>query len=406
MTARPSIIALVILACGSVICLLSLGLRSTFGLYMGPISSDLGWGREIFSFAIALQSLVWGVTTPIFGYLSDRYGPGKVVAAGGVFYALGLLMMAWANDPLDATLGIGVLTGFAMAMTGFPIVLSVIGRKFPPQTRSFYLGIASALGSSGQLVLVPLDQVFITAAGWEMSFIYLAIIAGVMVPLAAAMAGGNAQAADEHSEQTFKDAIREAAAHKGFRLLSIGYFVCGAQAFFITAHLPAYLVDLGHPLWLGSLSLALIGGFNIIGSTLWGKFGNTYSKKNLLCLLYAGRSVCMMYFVLTPITPTSVIIFSSAIGLMWLGTVPLTSALVAQVFGTKYMATLVGFTFVSHQIGSFLGIYLGGLIFDLYGTYDPIFWGAIIVGFAASLVHYPIDERPVARMRLTAQAAQ
>ena len=406
MTARPSVIALVILTCGSVICLLSLGLRSTFGLYMGPISSDLGWGREIFSFAIALQSLVWGITTPIFGYLSDRYGPGKVVAAGGVFYALGLLMMAWASDPLHATLGIGVLTGFAMAMTGFPIVLSVIGRKFPPQTRSFYLGIASALGSSGQLVLVPLDQVFITAAGWQTSFIYLAIIAGVMVPLAAAMAGGNAQAADEHSEQTFKDAIREAAAHKGFCLLSIGYFVCGAQAFFITAHLPAYLVDLGHPLWLGSLSLALIGGFNIIGSTLWGKFGNTYSKKNLLCLLYAGRSVCMMYFVLTPITPTSVIIFSSAIGLMWLGTVPLTSALVAQVFGTKYMATLVGFTFVSHQIGSFLGIYLGGLIFDLYGTYDPIFWGAIIVGFAASLVHYPIDERPVARVRLAAQAAQ
>lgn len=407
MSTRTAHTAFVVLGCGTLIVLLSFGLRTNFGLYMGPISTDLGWGREIFAFAIALQSLVWGISTPLFGFLSDRYGPAKVVAVGGALYAGGLFVMSQATQPADATIGIGVMTGFASAMTGFPIILSVIGRRFPPETRSFYLGIASAGGSSGQLILVPLGQLFITTSGWSVAMVYIALMAGMIVPLAASLAGGNARAIDDHSTLSFKEAMYEARAHRGFRLLVCGYFVCGAQTMFIGAHLPAYLSDLGHPVWVGTTALALIGGFNIVGSVIWGKLGTVYPKKNLLCVLYALRSVAMMIFILTPITPLSTILFTSTMGLLWLGTVPLTTGIVAQVFGTQFMATLVGLTFVSHQIGSFLGIWLGGLVYDLYGTYDPVFWGAIIVGFAASLVHYPIDERPLARLKMPMpQAAQ
>lgn len=399
MTTRTAQIAFVVLFCGTLLVFLSFGVRTTFGFFMAPVSSDLGWGREILSFAAALQNLIWGISTPFFGFLSDRYGPAKVAASGGLLYAGGLLMMSQATQPADATIGIGIMCGLAAAMTGFPIVLSVIGRKFPPETRSFYLGVASAGGASGQLLFVPLGQHFISENGWVVAFIYLALIVGLTIPLATALAGGNARAADDHSTLGFKESMSEAFAHKGFRLLVCGYFVCGAQVMFITQHMPAYLSDLGHPAWVATVAITLIGAFNIVGSIIWGKLGGIYPKKNMLCLLYALRSVAMLVFILTPITPTSVIIFTSVMGLMWLGTVPLTSGIVAQVFGTRYMATLVGVTFISHQIGSFLGVWLGGLSYDLYGTYEPIFWAAIVVGFAASLVHYPIDERPIPRLQ-------
>jgi MFS family permease len=407
MTTRTSHIAFVVLGCGTLLVFLSFGVRTTFGFFMAPVSSDLGWGREILSFAAALQNLVWGISTPLFGFLSDRYGPAKVAATGGILYVSGLLMMSQANQPADATIGIGVMCGLAAAMTGFPIVLSVIGRKFPPETRSFYLGVASAGGASGQLLFVPLGQHFISEYGWVAAFTYLALIVGLTIPLATSLAGGNARAVDDHSTLSFKEAMSEAFAHKGFRLLVCGYFVCGAQVMFITQHMPAYLSDLGHPPWVATVAITLIGAFNIVGSIVWGKLGGIYPKKNMLCLLYGLRSCAMLVFIMFPITPTSVIIFTSVMGLMWLGTVPLTSGIVAQVFGTRYMATLVGVTFISHQIGSFLGVWMGGLSYDLYGTYEPVFWGAIIVGFAASLVHYPIDERPIQRLRTpTPQAAE
>lgn len=399
MTARTRQAAFVVLACGTLLVFLSFGVRTTFGFFMAPVSSDLGWGREVLSFAAALQNLIWGISTPLFGFLSDRYGPAKVAAVGGTLYASGLLVMSQAAQPADAILGIGIMCGLAAAMTGFPIVLSVIGRKFPPETRSFYLGIASAGGASGQLLFVPLGQHFISTNGWAITFFYLALIVGMTIPLSTALAGGNARAVDDHSTLSFKEAMREAFAHKGFRLLVCGYFVCGAQVMFITQHMPAYLSDLGHPAWVATVAITLIGAFNIVGSIVWGKLGGIYPKKNMLCLLYALRSVTMLIFIMTPITATSVIIFTSVMGLMWLGTVPLTSGIVAQVFGTRYMATLVGITFISHQIGSFLGVWMGGISYDLYGTYEPVFWGAIIVGFAASLVHYPIDERPIQRLR-------
>jgi MFS family permease len=371
---------------------------------MGPVSLDLGWGREVFAFAVALQTLVWGLTTPIAGFVADRYGPARVLAAGGAVFAGGLYMMSQASAPIDATISIGVLTGFAGSMVGFPIVLSVVGRIAKPERRSLWLGIASAGGSSGQLVLVPMGQVIIDDFGWVNALVVFSLMAAVIVPLSAALVGGNRAAHGPALTQRPAEAFREASRHSGFILLSIGYFVCGFQTMFISAHLPAYLVDLGHGTWLGALALSLIGGFNIIGCLIWGHLGGRYPKKYLLCILYGLRGLAMAIFISLPITEMSVIVFTSFMGLLWLGTVPLTSGLVAQIFGTQFMATLVGFTFISHQIGAFLGIYMGGLIYDATGSYAPIFWGGVIVGGLASLIHFPINDRPMARLAQSASA--
>lgn len=405
MTMRAWQTPLVLILSGSVIVMLAFGIRINFGLYMEPVSTDLGWGRGVFSFAIALQSIVWGISTPLMGYIADRYGPARVLAVGGIIYTAGLIVMSQATVPLEATMGIGVLTGFAMSMTGFPIVLSVIGRRASPQKRSFYLGLVSAAGSSGQVVLVPFGQWMLSnTSHWSTSMLYLSLITALIVPLSYALSGGNTRAADDFSNQTFGEAAREAKAHKGFKLLVMGYFVCGAQTMFIGAHLPAYLSDLGQPEWMGATSLALIGGFNIVGCMVWGLMGNYYSKKKLLAILYFSRAMVMLVFISTPITPLTVILFTSTIGLLWLGTVPLTSGIVAQIFGTQYMSTLVGVTFISHQIGSFLGIWLGGVVYDSFGTYDPIFYGGIVLGVAAAFVHAPIDERPLPRLAREAAA--
>ncbi len=402
MKSIPMRTQVMILICGSLIVLLSFGLRQNFGLYMDPISSSLGWGREVFSFAVALQSLVWGVSTPLFGWMSDRHGPGKVVAVGGILYAGGLYIMAQATTPMDATIGIGFMTGLASASCGFPIVLSVVGRMAPLEKRSLYLGIVSAAGSSGQLVLVPLGQWVIAENGWVIAILVMAATAAFIVPLAASMAGGNRAAIDQGPELSTREALTEAKDHRGFKLLVTGYFVCGFQTMFIGAHLPAYLTDLGHSPWLGTTALALIGGFNIFGTLIWGQLGGKFPKKNCLAMLYFLRAVAIAIFISLPITEFSVILFSSAMGLLWLGTVPLTTGIVAQIFGTQFMATLVGITFVSHQIGSFLGIWLGGIVYDAYGTYDPIFWGGVFFGVMAALVHYPINEEPLARKEASA----
>lgn len=389
---------MVVLTCGTMLLLLSFGLRQNLPLYMKPISVDLGWGRETFAFAIALQSLVWGASTPIFGLLADRYGPAKVAALGGVLYAMGLYVMSQASAPIDATIGIGVLTGFAMSMTGFPIVLSVIGRMVAPEKRSLYMGIASAGGSSGQLVLVPVGQWLLDGNGWVTSLVILSAMAAIIVPLSAVLAGGNKRAADDISTQPLGAALREAGGHGGYMLLIAGYFVCGFQTMFIGAHLPAYLTDLGQSPWLGATALALIGGFNVLGCIVWGVLGGRYPKKYLLSTIYFMRAIYITIFMLTPITPASVIVFASLMGMIWLGTVPLTTGLVAQIFGTQYMATLVGITFLSHQFGSFLGIWLGGIVYDATGNYDPIFWGGAALGLLATVIHLPINERPMARL--------
>jgi MFS family permease len=389
---------ILVLVLGTVILCISFGVRSSLGVYMKPISLDLGWGREVFAFAVALQSLIWGLSTPLMGYIADRFGPAKIVMVGGILYTSGLYIMSQATDPSGAVIGIGVLTGIALSMTGFPIILSVIGRRYPPNKRSLVLGIASAGGSSGQLILVPFGQWLINEHGWIMSLILLALLSAIIVPLAASLAGGNKRADDDHSKQNFGEAMREAWGHNGFRLLTFGYFVCGFQTMFIGAHLPAYLSDLGQSSWLGATALALIGGFNIVGCILWGLAGDRYSKKMLLAAIYSLRALAMTIFLLLPVSTTSVILFSATMGLTWLGTVPLTTGVVVQVFGTQFMATLVGFTFLGHQIGSFLGIWLGGVVFDITGSYESIFWGGVVLGVIATAVHFPLNDKPVARL--------
>ena len=395
---------LLVLILGTVILCVSFGVRSSLGVYMKPISIDLGWAREVFAFAIALQSLIWGLSTPMMGYLADRFGPAKIVAIGAILYTIGLYVMSRATAPVDATIGIGMLTGFALSMTGFPIILSVIARRFPPEKRTLVMGIGSAGGSSGQLILVPFGQWLINEQGWVMSLVLLAAMAAVIVPLAASLAGGNERAADDHSQQNFGEAMKEAISHGGYRLLIFGYFVCGFQTMFIGAHLPAFLSDLGQSDWIGATALSLIGGFNIVGCILWGMAGDRHSKKLLLAALYSLRALVMLGFIMLPMTTFTVVVLSAAMGLLWLGTVPLTTGVVVQIFGTQYMATLVGFTFLGHQIGSFLGIWMGGYIFDATGSYDPIFWGGIILGLLATLAHFPLNDRPVAR--LAEEAAQ
>ncbi len=407
MTARKFNTPILVLILGTVILCVSFGVRSSLGVYMKPISLDLNWGREVFAFAVALQSLIWGLSTPLTGYLADRFGPAKIVAVGGLLYTSGLYIMSQATVPLDAAIGVGVLTGFALSMTGFPIILSVIGRRYPPHRRSLVLGIASAGGSSGQLILVPYGQWLINEQGWVASLIILALMAAVIVPLAASLAGGNKRADDDHSTQNFLDAMREAGKHSGFRLLTFGYFVCGFQTMFIGAHLPAYLSDLGQSDWVGATALALIGGFNIIGCIFWGLAGDRRSKRLLLASIYSLRAVLMVGFIVLPMTTPIVIILSAGMGLLWLGTVPLTTGIVVQVFGTQFMATLVGITFLGHQIGSFLGIWFGGVVFDATGSYVPIFWGGVILGLIATAVHFPLDDKPVARLAVeAAQAAE
>ena len=388
---------MVVLTCGTLILLLCFGLRQNLGLYMGVISTDLAWDRQVFAFALAFQSLVWGISTPFFGWVADRFGPAKVITLGGMLYAAGLVVMSQASAPIDATIGIGVLTGLGMSMTGFPIVLSVVSRIAGPAKRSIYLGIASAGGSSGQLVLVPVGQWILTEAGWTTSLVIIAGLVALVVPLSAALAGGNKLGIPETSTQRIGEALREAGGHSGYKLLVVGYFVCGFQTMFIGAHLPAYLADLGQPAWLGATAIALIGGFNIIGCIIWGNLGARYPMKYLLSIIYLVRAIIMTIFMLVPIGPVSVLLFAGSMGLIWLATVPLTTGLVARIFGTKFIATLVGITFLGHQLGSFLGIWLGGIVYDATGNYDPIFWGGVILGVLAAALHMPIDDRPVER---------
>lgn len=391
----------VVLLAGTAVLILSFGIRSSFGLYMEPISSGFGWGRETFALALALQNLMWGLSQPFAGAIADRWGAGRVVAGGGVLYVLGVLAMAGATTPLGMTAGAGIVIGIALSGTGFPVILAVIGRAVPEEKRSLYLGLGAAGGSSGQLLMVPAAQGLLSSMDWAMTLIWLAAMAAAMVPLAAALAGrsgGPADSASPAREQSLLQAVREARGHRGFLLLNAGFFVCGFHVMFVATHLPAFITDSGLAPALGAVALAVIGLANMAGSFLSGVLGGRYSKRYLLSALYFARAVVFLVFVLSPVTETSVILFALAIGLLWLSTIPLTSGMVAQIFGPRYMATLFGIVFLSHQIGSFLGAWLGGYLFDLTGSYDIVWWISVALGIFAGLVHLPIDERPVERL--------
>jgi predicted MFS family arabinose efflux permease len=392
----------VILACGTVVLLLSFGIRTNFGLFQIPITGELGWGREAFATAIAIQMLLWGLAQPFAGAVADKYGAGRVVAVCGAMYALGVLVMARTSSPFDFTLGAGVLVGLGLTGTGFPIILAVIGRSVEARRRSLFLGLAAAGGSSGQVFMVPLGQAFLDAYGWMTALGLLAALSFTMVPLAAALAGRPHVEARREARQSFAEAIREAGGHGGYWFLTAGFFVCGFHVMFIATHLPAFIVDQGAAAGLGAWALALIGLGNIVGSLISGFLGGRYSKRYLLSGVYLARAVVISIFVLAPMSDTSILVFSVAIGVLWLSTVPLTSGLVAQIFGVRYMATLFGFVFLSHQIGGFLGAWLGGYVFDATGSYDIVWWVAVALGVAAAFLHMPINERPVPRLAAAA----
>ncbi|MCK4868686.1 MAG: MFS transporter, partial [Alphaproteobacteria bacterium] len=333
----------VILLAGTVVLILAFGIRTSFGIFMVPISENMGWGREVFGFSMAMQNLLWGAAQPFAGAISDRWGSGRVIAGCGALYVLGLLVMAGAATPLGMTTGVGIVIGIALSGTGFPVVLAVIARSVPEEKRSLYLGLGAAGGSSGQVLMVPIAHGLLGSMDWTMALLVLAAMAAVMVPLAAALAGNpNAGVSPVIKKQSIGEAVREAGGHRGYWLLNAGFFVCGFHVAFVATHLPAFIIDKGLAAGYGTAALTLVGFGNIIGSWLSGVLGGRYSKRYLLSALYFARAAVFFIFIMLPVTPASVIAFSFSLGLLWLSTVPLTSGLVAQIFGPRYMATLFG----------------------------------------------------------------
>jgi MFS family permease len=386
----------VVILCGGLVVTLSLGIRHAFGLFLQPMSADFGWGREVFSLAIALQNLVWGATQPFTGFIADRYGAGRVLVVGALLYVLGLVLMAASATAVAIAGSAGLLVGLGLSGTTFSVVYGVIGRAVAPEQRSAALGIAGAAGSFGQFMMVPVGQTLIGGLGWMSALLVMAALGALMVPLSAALVERRTDDADASRRQTVGEAIAEAARHRGFWLLTLGFFVCGFQVVFIASHLPSYLADQGQPVHVGVLALALIGLFNIFGTYAAGVLGGRYTKKYLLSILYTARAALIGVFIALPVTPLSAALFAAAMGLLWLSTVPLTNGIVAQMFGVQYLSMLSGFVFFSHQVGSFLGAWLGGYLFDATGSYHVVWILCIGLALLAALVNLPIDERPVA----------
>ena len=417
--------AIIVLACASVILLVGNGIRASFGLLLVPMTTDLGWSRESFSLALAIQNFVWGAAQPFAGALADKLGDRRVIAVSVGLYAAGLFLIAFTSSPLDFAINGGVLIGIAMSGTGIPIMLSVVGRSVPESRRSFFLGLAGSAGALGQATVVHGLQFLIGSGGWGWALLMLSVASAALIPLSAAFAGrmrrqlesaaggGSApdapapaasSAAPPVEERSMGRAIRSAGRNDGFWYLSGGFFVCGFHVVFIQTHLPAYIEDAGLSSNLAAVSISLIAIGNILGSIIAGVLGERYRKRTVLSGLYFGRSVVIAAFVLSPVSEVSVLVFSFTIGLMWLSTVPLTTALVAQLFGIRYLATLFGLVFFGHQLGSFLGAWLGGYVYDATGSYDIVWWLAVALGVVAAGLHWPIRE-PRPRLRFAARPA-
>lgn len=393
---RPSLWPLLI--CCSAILAISLGIRHGFGIYLAPMSQDNGWGREVFAFAIALQNLVWGAAQPFTGRIADRYGTGRAVALGSVFYVAGLIGMASIASTSGFVLVTGLLLGIGLAGTSFSVVFGAVGRAVAPEKRSMALGISGAVGSFGQFVMLPMGQSMMEAVGWSMALMLLAALAAAMLPLSFAVSERSA-GAHAAAEMSAGDALRAASRHGGFWLLSLGFFVCGFQVVFIGTHLPAFLVDKGLSGGSGAAVLALVGLFNIVGSFLAGYLGSRMRKGWLLSAIYFGRAIAIALFVFLPVTTVSAWAFGIAMGFLWLSTVPVTNAVVAGIFGVRNMSMLGGIVFFCHQIGAFLGSWLGGYVYDRLGSYDLVWLIAIGLSFVATLLNLPVKEELVSRLR-------
>jgi len=386
----------VVLVAGGIALTLALGTRQSFGIFLQPMTSDLGWDRQTFAFAMAAQNLIYGFSQPFTGMIADKYGAGRVMVIGTLLYMLGLVLMSTSTTAWELGFSAGLLIGIAISCMSFSIVFGVVGRSLPPEKRSAALGITGAAGSFGQFVMLPYGQALITRLGWQEALVILAATLAICIPLSAAlMEDRRTQPAT--ASQSIPEALREAFAHRGYLLLCAGYFVCGLQVMFISVHFPSYLMDSGMTAETGMTGLALIGLFNIFGSYVWGKLGAKYRKKRLLTVLYLLRSINIAVFIVTPITPLSVYVFASVIGFLWLGTVPITSALIAEIFGVRYLSTLGGIAFLSHQLGSAFGIAMGGYLFDVTGSYMVMWTLAVVFGLFAAAVNWPIDDRPVVR---------
>lgn len=403
---RPGPNIPLIIACGCLIALLSFGPRSAMGLFFQPMTEARDWSREIFALAIAIQNLIWGIAQPVAGMMSDRFGTWKTMTFGALLYASGLLMMIDAQSAVALHVSAGVLIGLGIAFSSFSLVLAAFGRAVSPEQRSLAFGIGTASGSLGQFLFAPLGGALIANIGWQQTLLVFAGLVALVPLLAIALRGKSDLPKEQNpaNDQKLSAAVAEAFQTRGFILLTIGFFVCGFHVAFITVHLPPYIADLGlDPAW-GATAIALIGLCNIVGSLAAGYIGGRYSKPIFLSLIYIGRSIAIFVFIMLPITPFSVLVFAGVMGLLWLSTIPPTSGLVAVMFGPRYMATLFGFVFLSHQIGSFLGVWLGGKLYDETGSYDAIWWCGIVLGIFAAIIHWPIEEKPV--QRLAQEAAE
>ena len=401
-----------ILIAGSLILLLGFAIRSTFGLFQIPIAEEFLWARSEFSLAIAIQNLAWGIGTPIFSAFAEKYGDRKAITIGLILYALGVFISSTASSP-EAHQLLNVLIGFGIAGSGFGPILGVIGRSASPEKRSLALGIATAAGSAGQVIGPPFAAILLSIMPWSSVFEVFAIISILTIILVPILKFDSSNISKQNDEKMSKVLV-EASKDPTYIMLFLGFFSCGFQLAFITAHFPAFIAESSSPIiqgsiislvcssveGLGALSIALIGLFNIVGSVLAGALGKDYTKKYLLAIIYTGRTIAAILFIISPITPLTVVIFSIVMGALWLATVPLTAGLIGYIYGLKYMGTLYGIVFLSHQIGSFVGVWLGGWFYDLYGSYTIVWWVGIGVGAFSAIIHLPVKEIPLTQRKL------
>jgi MFS family permease len=392
-----------IVTCGCIIAILSFGPRASLGFFLTPMSQAHGWGREVFGLALALQNLLWGMGQPLAGAIADRFGTVRVLVTGALLYAVGLAVMAHATTPGLLDLSAGVLLGFGLSGCSFNIVLSAFGKLLPAQWRSLSLGAGTAAGSFGQFLFSPLSVFLIGNYGWQHALMIFAALMLLAIPLSFALGTSRplvktARTDTETAAQSLRQAVAEAMEHPSYLFLVLGFFTCGFQLAFITVHLPAYLVDKGLSASVGGWTMAAIGLFNIVGSLVAGWLGNRMPKRYILSVIYFARALAVLVFISVPPSVTATLIFGASFGLLWLSTVPPTSALVALMFGTRWLAMLFGFAFFSHQVGGFLGVWLGGIVFERTGSYELVWWLSILFGVLSGLINLPIVERPVARV--------
>jgi len=387
----------VVLVCGSLIALIGFGPRSALGFFLAPMSQEQHWGRDVFSMALAIQNLVWGLGQPFAGGIADRFGANRVIMAGAVLYALGLALMAHSTTPGMLDLSAGVLIGFGLSGCSFNLVLGAFGKLLPPEWRSLAFGAGTAAGSFGQFLYSPIAVALIDSFGWKMTVLVFAGVTLLILPLSTALATRQTSGAPAAPlpPQSFRQAMAEAFGHRSYVLLVLGFFTCGFQLAFVTVHLPAYLVDRGLSAEVGGWTLATIGLFNIVGSLLSGYLGNRMPKRYILSVIYFTRALSIVVFIMLPASTLTTLVFGAVTGLLWLSTVPPTSGLVAVMFGTRWLAMLFGFAFFSHQVGGFLGVWLGGIVFDAYGSYNPVWWLSVLFGVLSAIINLPIVERPV-----------